>query len=64
MCNLQSSILVMSTVGPVSPDSTISMDQLDLHFLEQHILVAAAAAARAAAVCQMAVQFLLLPLPF
>jgi hypothetical protein len=38
------------------------MVHLDLHFLEQHNLGAAAAAA--AAVCQMAVQFLLLPLPF
>jgi hypothetical protein len=50
---------VKSKVGPVSRDNTISMVQVDLHFLEQHILVAVAAAA----VCQMAVQFLLLPLP-
>ena len=61
MCNLQSPIIVKSTVGPVSPDSTISMVQLDLQFLEQHISVVAAVAA---AVCQVAVQFLLLPLPF
>jgi hypothetical protein len=53
---------VKSKVGPVSRDSTISMVQVDLHFPERHILVALAAAA-AAAVCQMAVQFLPLHLP-